>query len=91
MAYDTGEAIFGHTFGAYFGLGVAKIINLKGILHNESEYETSSYQSDIISMLGTLFLWIYWVIKCCVIFKVFTILKKNHYQFLKAFIQLDTI
>ena len=40
-----------HVFGAYFGLTVAKILNVKEV---ESEKESSSYSSDIFSMIGKL-------------------------------------
>ncbi|KAL5019944.1 hypothetical protein ScPMuIL_002836 [Solemya velum] len=55
---DAGESMFIHMFGAYFGLTVARI------LHNdnasENKKEASSYNSDIFSMIGTIFLWVFW-------------------------------
>lgn len=48
-----------HIFGAYFGLAVAKI--LQGKKEIESTKESSHYHSDLFSMIGTLFLWLYWV------------------------------
>ena len=60
-AYDTGESIFGHVFGAYFGLSFAKLLTPRGISPKDIENESSSYQSDIFSMIGTLILWVYWV------------------------------
>lgn len=47
-----------HVFGAYFGLGVAKALHNHKI---ENEKESSSYNSDLFAMIGTLFLWLYWV------------------------------
>lgn len=56
-AYDVGESMYVHIFGAYFGLTVSKIINNSEV---ESENEGSNYHSDLFSMVGTLFLWLYW-------------------------------
>lgn len=46
-----------HAFGAYFGLTVAKVLNHSEI---ENEKESSNYNSDLFSMIGTIFLFIYW-------------------------------
>lgn len=46
-----------HVFGAYFGLAVAKVLNNRDL---ENENESSTYNSDLFSMIGTIFLWIYW-------------------------------
>lgn len=56
-AYDVGESIYVHVFGAFFGLAVAKVLHHKRI---ENDYESSNYHSDLFSMIGTLFLWLYW-------------------------------
>lgn len=56
-ASDIGGSIFVHVFGAYFGMAVAKVLNTKEV---ESSKESSSYSSDLFSMIGTLFLWLYW-------------------------------
>lgn len=57
-AVDVGESMYIHAFGAYFGLAVARV------LHNdhasEAKSEGSVYHSDIFSMIGTVFLWIFW-------------------------------
>ena len=47
-----------HVFGAFFGLAVAKVLHHKEI---ESKDESSNYHSDLFSMIGTVFLWLYWV------------------------------
>ncbi len=57
-AYDVGESIYVHVFGAFFGLAVAKVLHHKEI---ESKDESSNYHSDLFSMIGTVFLWLYWV------------------------------
>jgi len=59
-AYDVGESIYVHVFGAYFGLTVAKILHNKTI---KSETESAVYNSDLFAMIGTIFLWLYWVRK----------------------------
>jgi ammonium transporter Rh len=58
QAYDVGESIYVHVFGAYFGLAVSRVLQSKKIV--ESTKENSHYHSDLFSMIGTVFLWIYW-------------------------------
>jgi len=57
-AYDIGESIYVHVFGAYFGLAVAKVLSIGR--ETESDKEGSNYHSDLFSMIGTIFLWLYW-------------------------------
>uniref|UniRef100_A0A0R3RVG6 Ammonium_transp domain-containing protein n=1 Tax=Elaeophora elaphi TaxID=1147741 RepID=A0A0R3RVG6_9BILA len=52
---DIGRSMVIHCFGAYFGLGVAKMINKKEMIAHQ--HEGSSYNSNIFSMIGTIFLW----------------------------------
>jgi len=57
-AVDTGDTIFVHVFGAYFGLAVVRVLyNPK---HATSTKEGSSNSSDLFSMVGTIFLWVFW-------------------------------
>ncbi|CAF4364663.1 unnamed protein product, partial [Rotaria sordida] len=56
--YDAGESIFVHVFGAYFGLAVSYTLQRRQMV--ESTKESSSYASDIFSMIGTLFLFCFW-------------------------------
>jgi len=57
-AVDAGDTIFVHMFGAYFGLAVVRVLyNPK---HDTSEKQGASYNSDLFSMVGTVFLWMYW-------------------------------
>ena len=56
--YDVGESIYVHVFGAYFGMTVAKMLHHKEI---DNEKEESTYNSDLFAMIGTLFLYLYWV------------------------------
>merc|ERR1712129_119499 len=57
-AVDAGDTIFVHMFGAYFGLAVVRVLyNPK---HDTSEKQGASYNSDLFSMVGTVFLWMFW-------------------------------
>lgn len=55
---DVGGSITIHTFGGYFGLAVSWMLGKKNPLGGASA--TVSYHSTIFSMLGTLFLWMFW-------------------------------
>lgn len=57
-AVDMGGSIFVHTFGAVFGLMVAWVYRP----HRAATHKLcgSSYQSNLVAMVGTLFLWMYW-------------------------------
>jgi ammonium transporter Rh len=57
-AVDAGDTIFVHMFGAYFGLTVARV--LYNPEQTKSEKEGPSYSSDLFSMIGTIFLWMFW-------------------------------
>lgn len=52
-AYDIGESIYVHVFGAYFGLAVAKSLQERKQI--ESEKESSVYNSDLFSMIGKVY------------------------------------
>ncbi|XP_012557537.1 ammonium transporter Rh type C isoform X1 [Hydra vulgaris] len=54
---DAGGTVSLHLFGAYFGLAVAFVLKNSGDPYGK---ESSSYNSDIFSMIGTLFLWVFW-------------------------------
>ncbi|XP_069840787.1 ammonium transporter Rh type C-like isoform X1 [Dendropsophus ebraccatus] len=56
---DAGGSMTIHTFGAYFGLTVAWILKRPHLSENNNK-EGSTYVSDLFSMIGTLFLWMYW-------------------------------
>ncbi|KAL2091466.1 hypothetical protein ACEWY4_013729 [Coilia grayii] len=56
---DAGGSILIHLFACYFGLGVTFVLYRPSL--NEGHHkEVTSYQSDILSVMGTLFLWVFW-------------------------------
>lgn len=57
-AIDAGDTIFVHLFGAYFGLAVSRAMYHKK--YEGSEKQGSSRSSDMFSMVGTIFLWMFW-------------------------------
>lgn len=56
---DAGGSILIHLFACYFGLGVTFVL-YRPSLNDGHAKETTSYQSDILCVLGTLFLWVFW-------------------------------
>lgn len=57
---DIGGSMLIHTFGAYFGLAVSIVLTNKKTLAKCADIQGSNYTSDLFSMVGTLFLWMYW-------------------------------
>ncbi len=55
---DIGGSIFIHTFGAYFGLAVSATLTRKPAKQNPNN--EASNVSNLVAMVGTLFLWMYW-------------------------------
>lgn len=51
-----GGTIFIHLFGAYFGLTVSKVLGMP----KDIEGQKNNNLSDILSLLGTTLLWIFW-------------------------------
>lgn len=56
---DAGGSILIHIFACYFGLGVTFVL-YRPRLNEGHAKENTSYQSDILSVMGTLFLWVFW-------------------------------
>ncbi|KAM4613794.1 ammonium transporter Rh type B-like [Polymixia lowei] len=56
---DAGGSILIHLFACYFGLG-ATFVLYRPSLNNGHAKEITSYHSDILSVMGTLFLWVFW-------------------------------
>lgn len=59
-ASDIGESMTIHTFGAYFGVIMTWFFQPKEAIEDKNNLGTGNYLSDLISMTGTLFLFIYW-------------------------------
>ncbi|KFP79893.1 Ammonium transporter Rh type C, partial [Apaloderma vittatum] len=56
---DAGGSMTIHTFGAYFGLTVTRIL-YRPNLQQSKDKQGSVYHSDLFAMIGTLYLWMYW-------------------------------
>ncbi|XP_060937174.1 ammonium transporter Rh type B [Limanda limanda] len=58
-AKDAGGSMTIHTFGAYFGLMVTRVLYRPNL--DKSKHRNSSvYHSDLFAMIGTLYLWMFW-------------------------------
>ncbi|KAF7275115.1 hypothetical protein GWI33_012169, partial [Rhynchophorus ferrugineus] len=60
---DVGGSVLVHCFGAYFGLAVSYILNRNQNTSDnswQSGINTGSYHSNLLAMIGTIFLWLYW-------------------------------
>eukprot|EP00930_Biecheleria_cincta_P053179 TRINITY_DN3855_c1_g1_i1.p1 TRINITY_DN3855_c1_g1~~TRINITY_DN3855_c1_g1_i1.p1 ORF type:complete len:399 (-),score=62.04 TRINITY_DN3855_c1_g1_i1:240-1436(-) len=56
LILDCGGTIIIHVFGAYFGLAACKVLGPP----SSDKLNASSYQSDLFSLIGTVFLWLFW-------------------------------
>uniref|UniRef100_A0A3P9JU39 Rh family, B glycoprotein (gene/pseudogene) n=1 Tax=Oryzias latipes TaxID=8090 RepID=A0A3P9JU39_ORYLA len=56
---DAGGSMTIHTFGAYFGLMVTRIL-YRPNLDKSKHKNCSVYHSDLFAMIGTLYLWMFW-------------------------------
>ncbi|XP_031822626.1 ammonium transporter Rh type B isoform X2 [Sarcophilus harrisii] len=56
---DAGGSMTIHTFGAYFGLVLSRVL-YRSQLDKSKHREGSVYHSDLFAMIGTIFLWIFW-------------------------------
>ncbi|XP_045901941.1 ammonium transporter Rh type B [Micropterus dolomieu] len=58
-AKDAGGSMTIHTFGAYFGLMVTRIL-YRPHLDKSKHKNCSVYHSDLFAMIGTIYLWMFW-------------------------------
>ena len=58
--YDIGGSIVIHVFGAFFGLSVALFYHPEEAIADVNQQNQGNYLSDLISMVGSLFLFAYW-------------------------------
>jgi ammonium transporter Rh len=56
-SFDDGGSMTIHSFGAYFGLTVSLFLSSKVFPISN---HTSDYVSNIFTMIGTIFLWLFW-------------------------------
>lgn len=56
---DAGGSMTIHTFGAYFGLVLSRVL-YRPHLEKSKHRQSSIYHSDLFAMIGTIFLWIFW-------------------------------
>lgn len=59
-ATDYGGSMVIHVFGAYFGLVCCWFYQPKPAIEDKNKLDRGNYLSDLISMTGTLFLFMYW-------------------------------
>lgn len=60
-AEDVGRSIYVHTFGAYFGLAASRVLFRKDLeTFAKPDKENTTFDSNLFSVLGTLFLWVFW-------------------------------
>jgi len=59
-AVDMGGSMFVHTFGAYFGLAATYFFENKKAIEDKEDKCGGGYNSQLIAMIGTLFLWMFW-------------------------------
>lgn len=56
LILDCGGTIIIHVFGAYFGLAACQVLGPP----KSDKLNGASYVSDIFSLIGTVFLWLFW-------------------------------
>jgi len=55
---DVGGSMVIHVFGAYFGLAASAVMTPPEARGNNDN--SANYRADLFSMIGTVFLWMYW-------------------------------
>ncbi|XP_075268206.1 LOW QUALITY PROTEIN: ammonium transporter Rh type B-like [Opisthocomus hoazin] len=56
---DSGGSLTIHTFGAYFGLIVSRIL-YQPHMEKRKEQQDTGHQPDFFAVVGTIYLWIFW-------------------------------
>ncbi|NXC21224.1 RHBGB protein, partial [Corythaeola cristata] len=56
---DSGGSLTVHTFGAYFGLMVSRILH-QPRMDKRKEQQDTGHQADVFAVVGTICLWIFW-------------------------------
>lgn len=59
-AVDCGGSMYVHTFGAYFGVAASLFFQKAKALRDDTNRAEGNYESQLIAMIGTIFLWMYW-------------------------------
>ena len=57
---DQGGSMIIHVFGAFFGLAVTLFYRGREAVQDVKQLGTGNYNSNLIAMVGTLFLFAYW-------------------------------
>ncbi|NXM93212.1 RHBGB protein, partial [Sylvia borin] len=58
---DSGRSLTVHTFGAYFGLMVSRVLyQPHKDRRKREERQDTGYQTDVFAVVGTIYLWIFW-------------------------------
>ncbi|NWI62923.1 RHBGB protein, partial [Todus mexicanus] len=57
---DSGGSLTVHTFGAYFGLMVSRILHQPHKDKRKTQQEDTGQQPDVFAVVGTICLWIFW-------------------------------
>ena len=57
---DMGGAMYIHVFGAYFGLATSFFFSPGNAIKDKEERGQGGYNSTMIALLGTVFLFVYW-------------------------------
>ena len=59
-AVDLGGSMYVHVFGTYFGLAATYFFENKKAIKDANSRCEGNYSSQLVAMLGTLTLWIFW-------------------------------
>ena len=57
---DIGGSMVIHTFGAFFGVSASLFYQRHAAITDKNQIGVGNYLSDLVSMMGTLFLFVYW-------------------------------